>query len=332
LGVVRGDTVTPSVLAVAWDRAFDALPQWRAVRPQLERNAAAHGDASAWLTAIDALPSVAPSDVDVGPTIRIGRASDCDDATRGQLRARLLTLQPWRKGPFALFGIDVDTEWRSDWKWARVAPHITPLMGRRVLDVGCGNGYYGWRMCAAGARTVVGVDPTLVYAMQYAAIATYLAPVRSDFDHVLLPIKLEELPAGDAAFDTVFSMGVLYHRRDPLEHLCRLRQHIRSGGELVVETLVIADGSTELLVPGDRYARMRNVWHVPSPARLLAWLGDAGFGDARIVDVTATTTAEQRTTEWMRGESLAQALDRRDPARTIEGYPAPVRAVVIARK
>ena len=67
------------------------------------------------------------------------------------LHRHLHALQPWRKGPFSLFGVQIDTEWRSDWKWNRVAPHLSPLAGRRVLDVGCGNGYYGWRMCAAGA-------------------------------------------------------------------------------------------------------------------------------------------------------------------------------------
>jgi tRNA (mo5U34)-methyltransferase len=332
LGIVRGDAVIPRALTAAWDRALVAMPQWRAARPQLERNFGAHGDAATWLAALAGLPAVAPTDVVIGPTIRIGRAGDCNDATRAVLQRELLTLQPWRKGPFALFGIDVDTEWRSDWKWARVERHVAPLEGRRVLDVGCGNGYYGWRMCAAGARSVIGVDPTIVYAMQYAAIATYLASARPDFDHAVLPIKLEELPDGDAAFDSVFSMGVLYHRRDPLEHLGRLRAHLRDGGEVVVETLVIGDGSTEVLEPGGRYARMRNVWCIPSPARLLRWLNDAGFADARLADVTATTVAEQRATAWMRGESLAHALDARDPTRTVEGYPAPVRAVVVARK
>jgi tRNA (mo5U34)-methyltransferase len=322
----------PHVLAAVWDRALIATPQWRAIRPQLDRNVFAHGGAAEWLAAINALPVVVPTDVEIGPTIRLGRADDCGDATREQLHSRLMTFVPWRKGPFEIFGIDVDTEWRSNWKWARVASHITPLTGRRVLDVGCGNGYYGWRMCAAGARGVVGVDPTIVYAMQFGAIATYLAAASTDFEHAVLPITLEALPDGDAAFDTVFSMGVLYHRRDPLEHIRRLHSHLRIGGELVVETLVIADGSTEVLIPGERYARMRNVRQIPSPPRLLAWLRDAGFADARIVDVTATSTDEQRATAWISGESLAHALDPSDPTRTIEGYPAPVRAIAIAHK
>ncbi len=318
------------LLDASWRRAGAELPEWRALRPLLEHNVAAHGDSAAWLESIDALPDAHSDDVDLGATIRIGRAADLDASARDSLHRHLHALQPWRKGPFSLFGIHIDTEWRSDWKWNRVAPHLSALGGRRVLDVGCGNGYYGWRMCEAGAR-VIGIDPTIVYSMQYLAIARYLAGARPAFDHALLPARLEDVPAQEA-FDTVLSMGVLYHRRDPTEHLRSLQAHLRPGGELVLETLIVADGSTEVLIPDGRYARMRNVWHIPARTTLEKWIAAAGFESIRVVDITATTVAEQRTTEWMPFGSLADALDPLDVQRTIEGHPAPVRCVVIARK
>ncbi len=52
----------------------------------------------------------------------------------------------------------------------------------------------------------------------------------------------------------------------------------------------------------------------------------------RIADVCVTTTEEQRRTEWMVTESLADFLDPNDRSKTVEGYPAPQRAVLIARK
>ncbi|MEW8068099.1 MAG: DUF1698 domain-containing protein, partial [Candidatus Thiodiazotropha endolucinida] len=45
-----------------------------------------------------------------------------------------------------------------------------------------------------------------------------------------------------------------------------------------------------------------------------------------------TTIEEQRATEWMRFESLADYLDPADRSLTIEGYPAPRRAVFVARQ
>lgn len=314
-----------------WEHAFALFPEWRALVPLLEHNVAAHGDSRTWLGAIAALPDVGAADIDVGATVRVGSAADLGDSAREAMHRNLLALHPWRKGPFSLFGIHIDAEWRSDWKWSRVEPHLSPLAGRTVLDVGCGNGYYGWRMCDAGAHAVIGIDPTVVYSMQYLAIAKYLSPARPLFHHALLPARLEDVPSSQS-FDTVLSMGVLYHRRDPVEHLRTLHAHVRPGGELVLETLIAADGTIEVLIPSGRYAQMRNVWHIPGRGTLESWVADAGFDAIRVVDITPTTIAEQRTTPWMRFGSLADALDPLDPLRTIEGHPAPVRCIVIARK
>ena len=299
--------------------------------PALEHNLLDHGDIDRWLACVDALPDLSPRVVDFGPTITVGRAGDISPAQQRLLHDRLLGLSPWRKGPFALFGVEIDSEWRSDWKWSRVAPHLASLEGRRVLDVGCGNGYYGWRMCRAGAALVVGIDPTPLYVCQYAALLRYLAPLRDGRLNLVLPTRLETLPA-EAAFDTVFSMGVLYHRRDPAAHLRELHAQLKNGGELVLETLVLAGTPDAVLKPADRYAGMRNVWHVPGLAALAGWLTAAGFRTSRCVDVTATTVDEQRATAWMQQRSLADVLDPTDTLRTIEGLPAPVRAIVIAER
>jgi tRNA (mo5U34)-methyltransferase len=133
--------------------------------------------------------------------------------------------------------------------------------------------------------------------------------------------------------DSVFSMGVLYHRKSPAEHLEQIYSLLAAGGTMVLETLVLPRGSEEdLLVPGERYARMRNVWAIPGTSRLKEWVNVAGFSSAEVVDITPTTPLEQRSTDWMQFESLQQALDPGDCLRTVEGFPAPIRAIVVARK
>jgi tRNA (mo5U34)-methyltransferase len=127
-------------------------------------------------------------------------------------------------------------------------------------------------------------------------------------------------------------MGVLYHRRSPLDHLYQLKSFLRQGGELCLETLVIEGPAGHLLLPQERYARMRNVWFIPTAAELLLWLQRCGFVNARVVDETDTSVDEQRSTEWMQFESLQQSLDSTNPALTVEGLPAPRRAVLIANK
>jgi tRNA (mo5U34)-methyltransferase len=219
-----------------------------------------YGDLPRWLERLAALPAIDAEHVYLDRD-RVGAdATNVDAATLARLESALRGLHPWRKGPFELFGLHIDTEWRSDWKWSRVAPHLADLAGRRVLDVGCGNGYHCWRMRGAGATEVIGIDPTPLFLVQFAALQRYLA----DDAVTLLPMGIEHLPADLGAFDTVFSMGVLYHRREPLEHLQALRGALRPGGELVLETLVIDGDETRCLVPEGRYARMGNVWFIPS--------------------------------------------------------------------
>ena len=243
-----------------------------------------------------------------------------------KLRERLMALHPWRKGPLRLDDVEIDTEWRSDWKWARIRDAIAPLDGRNVLDVGSGNGYYALQMREAGASTVIGVDPTLLFAMQFLAVNVF----RQDPSVFILPCRLEETPPARKVFDTTFSMGVLYHQRSPIDHLDRLKSTLRAGGQLVLETIYVPGQASYACTPGDRYARMRNVWLLPTLAELTTWLRRTGYSDIEIVDTTVTTTDEQRSTEWMTFESLAEALDPNDPTKTVEGWPAPHRVVVTA--
>lgn len=299
-------------------------------------DADAHGDMPRWRECLRNLPTLSTNTLMLdGDKVRVGSVNDCDDAARVVLTKALQGLMPWRKGPFDIYGVPIDTEWRSDWKWRRLAAHIAPLAGRKVLDIGCGNGYHCWRMAGAGADLVVGVDPTQLFLMQFLAVRHFLLG-HADGAAIarrvhLLPLGIEDLPARLARFDTVFSMGVLYHRRSPIDHLYELKGMLRPGGEVVLETLVIAGDEGQVLVPPGRYAKMRNVWFIPSVPTLEAWLRRCGFHDVRTVDVTVTSVAEQRATDWMGFESLADFLDPADTRCTVENHPAPTRAIVLAR-
>ncbi|MCK9609109.1 MAG: tRNA 5-methoxyuridine(34)/uridine 5-oxyacetic acid(34) synthase CmoB [Methylomonas sp.] len=286
-----------------------------------------HGDLLKWKAAIDELPNVKPSRVNLRDAVSIGESVDLSEQQLQQLVRGLQKLHPWRKGPYRLFGVDIDTEWRSDWKWDRLKPHIAPLQNRMVLDIGCGNGYHCWRMLGAGARLVIGIDPTLLSVMQFQALRKLYG---ADLPMYVLPLGVEQLPAEMRLFDTVFSMGVLYHRRSPIDHLLELKGCLRPGGELVLETLVVEGGADTVLFPESRYAQMRNVWFLPSCDLLMAWMRRCGFKNIRLCDVAKTTVEEQRSTEWMRFNSLKDFLDPQNSALTCEGLPAPRRAIVVA--
>ncbi|MFA7522362.1 MAG: tRNA 5-methoxyuridine(34)/uridine 5-oxyacetic acid(34) synthase CmoB [Halothiobacillaceae bacterium] len=285
-----------------------------------------HGDWPRWLAAVGRLP-----ERPVGATNHLDRdaiTAMADSQVLPGLEATLRDLIPWRKGPYDLFGVAIDTEWRSDLKWDRLVDHIQPLAGRRVLDIGSGNGYHLWRMLGAGADFALGVEPSWVFVAQFHAVAHLLGETRAG----IVPTTLERFPQRPR-FDSVFSMGVLYHRRDPFTHLGELKACLRPGGELVLETLVVEGDATTILTPADRYAGMRNVWFLPSPIAVTGWLKRMGFVAVELVDVTVTTEAEQHYSEWVgQRQSLVDFLDPDDPSRTREGLPAPRRAIFTARR
>ncbi len=286
-----------------------------------------HGDLPRWKAGFHALPDIVTHDIELTHHVRIGDAKT-STMTSQSIEQALKAMHPWRKGPFDIFGVHIDTEWRSDKKWQRLEQYICPLKGRTVLDIGCGSGYHMWRMLGAEAKFVLGIDPTPLFSMHFATIKRYL-PHAPAF---LIPTGIDDMPDNMGSFDSVFSMGILYHRRDPLEHLFKIKSLLKPGGELILETLIVDGDETTCLMPSSRYAKMRNVWFIPSVALLSLWLQRLGFHDIECVDISATNTEEQRPTSWMNFESLPHFLDPSDPNKTIEGYAAPKRAILLAKR
>lgn len=289
-----------------------------------------NGHIGTWNQLIENFPEVAADSFKISNgVLSIGRGDDLNQQSLERFKEQLKGFHPWRKGPFNLFGVGIDTEWRSDYKWDRVVPYLSPLEGRKILDVGCGSGYHCWRMLEQGAKAVIGIDPGILYVYQFLLIKHFLP---DNLPITVLPMSLEEFPENSQTFDTVFSMGVFYHRQNPFAHLNDLRKALKSGGELVLETLIIDGGEGQVLVPDDRYAKMRNVWFLPTVETMMQWLGRAGFTEIRCVDENTTSFEEQRRTEWMHFESLQNFLDSENPKLTIEGHPRPKRGVFVCKK
>ena len=295
-----------------------ALGARRWERPQ-------HGDTGRWHEAVRTMPLQTTTYINLNTDcITIGESNelitDCSE-----LHQSLEELIPWRKGPFSLFGINLDAEWRCDMKWRRLQPHIADLQGRRILDIGCNNGYFLLRMLGAGADLALGVEPSWLSHWQFLAVTRTM---ETEHPAWMIPTRFEELP--DGTFDSVFLMGVLHHQRKPHAHIQQLRRRLEPGGELVLETLIVEDAPNGQLEISNRYASMQNVYMLLTPWRIEEELRTAGFRKVRQVNQTRTTHKEQRRTDWMLYKSLEDALDGRDAKLTKEGYPAPVRAIFIA--
>ena len=283
------------------------------------------GDYPRWFKAYNSLPPV--KSIDVNTELDAITCQSTDELFNSELfNLALQQMIPWRKGPFDLFGSFIDSEWQSCMKWNRIENSIPDLNNKVVLDVGCGNGYYMFRMLKHNPYLLMGIDPGLLQIMQFWSVDKYIQS-----EACILPLPLEKMPTNLNCFDVVFSMGVLYHRKSPIDHIMELASTLKPGGQLVIETLIVDGGQTTCLLPTGRYAQMRNVWFLPSIEMLKTMLSRNGFKNAECIDVSTTSISEQRTTEWMNFHSLEQFLNE-DNTKTIEGYPLPKRATLVALK
>ena len=261
--------------------------------------------------------------------VSIGSEDELCSEKNLELLNILSQLKPWRKGPFSIFGQKLDAEWRSDLKWDRLAPHLPPLWGKKVLDVGCNNGYYLLRMALQDPEWILGIDPTPRFLLQWRLLTGSLQLPRVDY-HLL---GQEHLKAFPKTFDLILSMGILYHHPEPLGQLNILKQALAPGGWLVLEGMGVDSPDPISLFPHPRYAKAPGVWFLRSVPCLENWLIRSGFRDIQILHGGPTTQEEQRHSEYCPPpfETLNDFLDPNDSSKTVEGYPAPWRYLVMAR-
>lgn len=240
----------------------------------------------------------------------------------------LKELIPWRKGPFEIFGEKIEAEWRSDFKWDRISPHLDCLKGMRVLDLGCGNAYYMLRALEKEPEFIWGFDPSEKFFLA----SQFLLSLIKDKRLTTEMLGAENLNSFPEFFNAVLCMGVIYHQRNPLQLLSNIYESLRYRGLLVLESQVLEGEESVALFPEDRYAKARNVFFLPTVNCLKSWLKRTGFVDIEVVSIDKTDFSEQRKTEFAPYESLEDFLDKKNPSQTIEGHPAPLRAVILARK
>ncbi|MDD2789084.1 MAG: tRNA 5-methoxyuridine(34)/uridine 5-oxyacetic acid(34) synthase CmoB [Sulfurimonas sp.] len=255
--------------------------------------------------------------VELGDVVKI--SGDADEANIYEV-ARVL--MPWRKGPFEVCNTFIDTEWKSNIKYNLLRPHFN-LKDKRVADIGCNNGYYMFRMQEDAPRLLVGFDPSPLYKTQFDFINHF---VKSKIVYELLGV--EHLEYYEEKFDTIFCLGVLYHRSDPVSMLKSLYRGLDKEGEVILDTFYIEGEGEMCLCPESSYSKIPNIYFVPTIGALKNWCMRAGFSSFEVLETAVTEASEQRKTEWIEGQSLEDFLDPNDVSKTVEGYPAPARVYV----
>jgi tRNA (mo5U34)-methyltransferase len=263
-----------------------------------------------------------------GDAVKIGRRDELSAAEHQQVLAVMRNFMPWRKGPFEVFGIAIDAEWRSERKWNRVRPALPDLRDKIIADIGSNNGYYLFRMAAHQPALALGFEPYLHHHFTFKTLNSLAgqANLRSEM------LGVEQLGLFENCFDVIFMMGILYHRISPIEVLQETLKALRPGGTLIIESQAIPGTEPVALFPEKTYAKAPGTYFVPTGACLVNWLTRTGYLDVELFHSHPMDNREQRRTAWMDFESYDNFIDPAHPALTIEGYPAPLRVFIKARK
>jgi len=281
-----------------------------------------------WYEQLKQIHSIKKDNIDIenGDWFSVGKKEDLTKEEFELIEKTAKTLIPWRKGPFKIFGLEIDSEWQSNIKYNLIRPHFN-LKDKVVADIGCNNGYYMFRMLEDKPKRLIGFDPSALTMLQFDFINHF-----AKTDIIYEKLGVEHLELYNHKFDFIFMLGVLYHRPDPVGCLKSLAKGLNKNGEILIDTFMI-DGEQEVaLTPNKRYSKIPNIYFIPTIPALKNWLIRAGFEQIEVLAVTTTTSEEQRKTQWSFDQSLEDFLDKDDNSKTVEGYPAPKRVYVKARK
>ncbi len=263
-----------------------------------------------------------------GDTVIIGGKDQVSDDDRRDIYQQLRAFMPWRKGPFSIYGIEVDAEWRSERKWQRLQTFLPDLNGKVIADIGCSNGYYMFRMTPYKPRLVIGFEPAVQPYFCFQALNSM-----AGFENLVVDLLgVEHMRLFPETFDLIFLMGVIYHRPSPVDVLKDVLNSLNPGGTLIIESQAIAGSEPVALFPERTYAKVPGTYFVPTAACLKNWLTRAGFEDVEVFCCHPMSSREQRKTDWMVFESYSDFIDPAHPELTVEGYPAPWRVFLKAVK
>ncbi len=260
--------------------------------------------------------------------VRFGEAGVLSADQEEALAASLKSLIPWRKGPFSYYGTEIDSEWQSNLKWDRVAPWLPDMKNKKICDIGCNNLYYMYRMLSQDPWFILGVDPMVRYYFHHQLNRKFNRDPRINFDL----LGVDDLDIFPGFFDVVFFMGIIYHRRNPVQTLNIINESMKRGGTLILETSGIPGDEPYCLFPDGRYMKAPGYWFLPTASAMKNMLARTGFHKIEIFENFKLENFEQRQTPWAIYESLEHFLDPDDPSRTVEGHPAPTRIYIRAEK
>jgi tRNA (mo5U34)-methyltransferase len=153
------------------------------------------------------------------------------------LRERVQQVGSWRHR-IDLGGLVTPGSEDTTAEWQRL--RVPSPEGKRVLDIGCSDGYYSFRCESLGASEVVAIDDESSFLAPTNGFR--LAADRLGSKTTYMVRDVETMSAEqDGQFDIVLFINVLYHLPNPVLALRRIADVTRPGGTLVLKTYYRTD-------------------------------------------------------------------------------------------
>ncbi|HMV50397.1 MAG TPA: DUF1698 domain-containing protein [Blastocatellia bacterium] len=168
------------------------------------------------------------------------------------------------------------------------------LDGRRLLDIGCWDGFYTFETERHGAR-VTAVDCR--WSPNFFAAREVLNS-QAEF-HQLNVYELGKDKLG--AFDIVLFMGVLYHLRHPLlalERVCEVTRDFAIIESHIIDKMRDADEPVMEFYEFDELGGQYDNWWVPNVECMAQMIRSAGFARVELLYRTDTRAALKAFRTW----------------------------------
>jgi SAM-dependent methyltransferase len=105
---------------------------------------------------------------------------------------------------------------------------LNTIVGKRILDFGCGEGYQSIAMVRKGAKYVVGID----VSQERLTKARYISDSLKLQDRIDFTNKLED--KFKKSFDIVISQNSMEHFKEPYKMFLEMKSALKSPGKLMI--------------------------------------------------------------------------------------------------
>jgi len=172
------------------------------------------------------------------------------------------------------------------------------LTGKRVLDIGCWDGFYSFEAERRGADEVVAIDcwrPEKFFEAHRALNSRVKFHEMSVYN-----ISREKL----GSFDIVLFLGVLYHLRHPLlalERVCEITRDIAIIESHVIDDILKSPRPLMEFYENDELGGQYDNWWGPNTDCLIKMIRSAGFVRTKALDCNYPRAAIKAFRQWEPG-------------------------------